>query len=279
MKTVKELNVSVVRRLKYCWGENVAVFFMVTGVFSAVVLIWLMAADFLRAADTSGFSGRRIDLFNVPVLAATAAALFLLWIVSTPFSYGVKWYRIQQIRGNSVHARGIFSCYGSLKRLGQVFRLSAALILERLYFTIPLTALLAAEAYLISRIEQSGSGVAYSAAVVGLLLASACTFAALCLLNCRYSPAVYLFVLEPDRPAREIIEKSKRIAKGKYGYIAEAVLSAWGWLASCIAVFPVVFAAPYIQMLYTAAVNEMIMSYAEERRDTEDTEGRLYEHN
>ncbi len=269
MKTVKELRQTVLQRLRYCWGENTAVFFISAGGIASAALAWFMTTDFLIAFGVTDRAGPRADLSNGTVLAVTAAALLLLYGIAEPFRYGVKWYRLQQVRGNAVHARSIFSCYGSWKRAGQIFRLDAYLFVRRMYFTVPLIALFAAGVYLVNRIEASENSVAYSAAAVLALLLAGSVICAFTAFNCKYSAAGYLFVLDPDASPKELIDKSVRLSKGRSDYLIEAMLSSAIWLPFCILVFPLIFALPYMKMIYTAAVNEIILS-----EETEDQNGK-----
>ncbi len=267
MKTKKELQRRVTERLRCSWGENIALFFITVGGISAVCLAWLTAEDSLRAADLADMSpdGGHIQIIMHSV---TAVSMLLLWCMAVPFTYGVKWYRLQQIRGNSVHARSIFSCYGSWKRTAQVFKLSISLFLRRLPFTFPLAAVFCGGAYLALRITEKG-GIAAAAAVLLLFLTGICLVCAAAALNYRYAAAPYLFALDPDAPPKELIKRSIAVSEGKGGYITEAMMSASVWFAPCIFIFPAVFVIPYIQMTYTAAVNELI-------EDSESTEGNLH---
>ena len=273
MKPVKELKQNVKRRMRYCWGENAAIFFITAGGVSAIALAWFMTADFLRTTGIAEVSRRRIDLTDGVTLAVTAAALLMLFIIAEPFRYGVKWYRLQQVRGNSVHARSLFSSYSSWKRAGQIFRLEAYLFLRRLYFTAPLTILLALGLYLAHKIQSRGNGAAYGAAAVTVLLLTAGVICTAAVFNCRFTAAAYLFVLDPEAPPKELVEKSVRISAGRTDYLAEAVLSSAKWLFACIFIFPSVFTIPYMQMVFTAAVNEIILS-AEEDGDDSPTAGK-----
>lgn len=281
MKTVKELRQTVLQRMRYCWGENAAIFFISAGGIAAVALAWFMTTDFLIASGISDQTGPRADLSNGAVLAATAASLFLLFGIAKPFRYGVKWYRLQQVRGNAVHARSIFSCYGSWKRAGQIFRLDAYLFVRRLYFTAPLAALLGIGVYLVNRIEASENNMAYSAAAVLALLLLGSVICAFAAFNCKYSAAGYLFVLNPDASPKELVDKSVQLSGGRADYLIEAMLSSSVWLPFCVLVFPMIFALPYMKMIYTAAVNEVILS--EENKDQNgkraDTVDGKYAHN
>lgn len=267
MKTIKELKQTVLQRLRYCWGENTAVFFISVGGAAAVALAWFMITDFLTASGVTDQAGPRADLSNGTVLAVTAAALILLFCIAEPFRYGVKWYRLQQVRGNAVHARSIFSCYGSWKRAGQIFRFDAYLFVRRMYFTVPLIALFAAGVYLANGIETSENSVAYSAAAVLVLLLAGSVICASAAFNCKYSAAGYLFVLDPDASPKELVDKSVRISKGRSDYLVEAMLASAIWLPFCVLIFPLVFAAPYMNMVYTAAVNEIILSEGTENQN------------
>lgn len=258
--------------MRYCWGENAAIFFITAGGVSAIALAWFMAADFLKTAGIAEASRRRIDLTDGATLAVTAAALLILFIAAEPFRYGVKWYRLQQVRGNSVHAGSLFSSYGSWKRAGQIFRLDAYLFIRQLYFTAPLAFLLVLGLYLVHKIQSSGIGAAYGAAAVTVLLLTASVICAAAVFNCRFTAAAYLFVLDPEASPKELVEKSVRISAGKTDYLAEAALSSAKWLPACIFVFPAVFVIPYMQMIRTAALNEIILSADEGPTDGKKTD-------
>ena len=272
MKSVRELKQTVKLRLRYSWGENAAVFFLTAGGISAAVLIWTMIIDYMRMGGITSAGKSFAGISDGGTLAVTAIIAVLFIFIAEPFRYGVKWYRLQQIRGNSVHARSIFSCYGSWKRAGQIFKLNSCLFARRLYFTLPLSAMLALGLYLVHKIQTAGSGAAYGAAAAAVLLLTGGVVCAAAVFNFRFAAAAYIFVLDPDASANEIIEKSIRIAKGKTDYLAEALLSSARWLIFCVLIFPAVFVIPYMRMMYTAAVNEIIVSYENDGDSGEDTE-------
>lgn len=267
MKNVKELKQNVLQRMRFCWGENTAIFFITVGGIAAVALVWFMIMDLLISMGIADSSARRVDLSNGAVIAVTAVSLLILFGIAEPFRYGVKWYRLQQVRGNSVHAGSMFSCYGSWKRAGQIFRLNAYLFAKRFYFTAPLAIIFASGIFLVNKIETSGNTVAYSAAAVLVFLLTGSTVCAAAAFNCRYAAVTYLFVLEPDTPPKELVEKGLKISMGKTDYLAEAILSSAICLPFCVFIFPMVFAIPYLQMIYTAAVNEIILSEQSEEND------------
>ncbi|MCM1024505.1 MAG: DUF975 family protein [Prevotella sp.] len=260
MKTVKELRRSVLQQMRSCWGENAAIFLITAGGAAAVALAWYIATDMLKIFGVTDPAASRIDISNGTVIAVTAAALVILFCVADPFVYGVKWYRLQHVRGRSVQARSMFSCYGSWKRAGQIFRLSAYLFAGRLYFTVPLAALLGAGIFFADKIGANGNSVVYSAAETLVFLLAGSLICAAALFNCKYAAVTYLFVLDPDSPPKELIRKSAEISKGKTDYLIEAVLSSAKCLPLCVLIFPAVFVIPYMQMVYTAAVNEIILS-------------------
>lgn len=255
MKDVKELKQSVMTSMRSCWGENAAVFFISAGGGTAVLLALMLISDLLRSADPEAVSGRRIDLGSGAMLAA-AAALVMLWLLAVPFEYGVKWYRLQQVRGRSVHARSIFTCYGSWRRLGQIFRFTAALYARRLYFLLPAAALITAGIFAAIRMDTA-------LAAVIIFLSAGCVICGAVLINRKYALAPYLFVLDPKAPPKELIDKSVRLTRGREHYLSDALFAAAAWFPACILVFPAVFVVPYSQTLYTAAVNELISAGTE----------------
>ena len=270
--------------MRYCWGENTAIFFITTGGAAAVALVWFMILDLMVSMGVADSSARRVDLSNGAVIAVTAVSLLILFGIAEPFRYGVKWYRLQQVRGNSVQAGSMFSCYGSWKRAGQIFRLNAYLFVKRFYFTAPLAIMFAAGIFFVNKIGTAGNNAASSAAAVLVFLLTGSVICAAAAFNCRYAPVPYLYVLEPDTPPKELLEKGLKISKGKSDYLAEAVLSSAVCLPFCIFIFPMVFAVPYLQMIYTAAVNEIILSEQQEENAVqigkqESEIDKEYEHN
>lgn len=256
MKTVKELKQDVIKRMGSCWGENAAIFFVSAGGIAAAFLAWLMFTDILRKSGAGNMPEHRLGIKSGAVSAA--AALAVLWIAAKPFLYGVKWYRLQQVRGRSVHARSIFTCYGSWRRMGQIFRFSAVFFVRRLYFILPVTAALGAGIYIVLGIDPAGGGIGRAAAAAAILLLAGGLICLAVLLNRKFAAAPYLFVLDPKAPPKEIIDRSVRLAKGRGPYLSDALFAAAAWLPVCILVFPAVFVLPYGQTLYTAAINEVI---------------------
>lgn len=253
MKKPKELKKHALQRLMCCWGESCAVFFIISGELLAVTFAVMLAYDYFVK-----FSGSD---FPVWLAAAITALLGLgLWLAVAPFAYGVRWYRIQQIRGNAVFARSMFSCYASLKKMLQVLKLNGMLALRRLPALITVCGAVAAELYAVNKagsvMEQNS--FLYAAAAVLVLFLAAIGFCLFIVLGLKYAPVAYLYALEPNSSPKEIIAKSKRIMKNNSRYIVETMCSMAGWLLPCILIFPMIFIVPYSQMVYTAAINEII---------------------
>lgn len=274
MKNVKQLKKDAFERMRRCWAECCAVFFITVGGLSALVLAWLMTGDFLLVTDMALSADKTVDLSNKFMLSATIALLTLLWMLVTPFEYGLKWYRMQQINGNAVPLRSIFSCYTSFGKFIQVMNLNGMLTLRKALIFIPLAAVEAAAVYMTHRIGRSGNAAAYSTALVFILLLTAglfCLYKALCL---KYAAAPYIYVTEPELPAAEIVEKSKRVMENNGNYLFETARSMLLLVAFCLLIFPTAFILPYMQMVYTAAIAEIINS---NEKTEADGENELYE--
>lgn len=261
MKKPKELKKHALQRLMCCWGESCGVFLIIFGELSAVALALMLAYDFLVKFHSANF----------PVwLAAGITAMLAvgLWFAVAPFAYGVRWYRIQQIRGNAVFARSMFSCYASVKKMLQVLKLGSMLALRRLPSFVLICGAAAAGIYTVNEAGRvmGRNSFLYAASAVLMLLLAAIGLCFYMALGLKYAPAPYLYALEPASSPKEIIAKSKRIMKNNSRYIVETMRSMAGWLVPCILIFPAVFILPYLQMVYTAAINEIIVQ--DEERQT-----------
>ena len=241
-----------------CCGELCTIFFLTVGGFAMFILACIVSAVLLAGGS---FPTDDPDFPYMKLFLICTAVFILLLVAATPLFYGVCWYRIQQIQGNSVHARSIFSCYTSLKKLWSVFRLNSVLIVKKLYVIVPTAGISALGFYISGIVEhRTGKGAAYYSLFI---LAAAVTAGMLCLIlvfNARYAAVPYLYVLEPGRSAAELISTSIQLMQGKKRYLSEVMLSLTGWLVPCLIIFPMIFIIPYIQMVYSAAINEIIMS-------------------
>ncbi len=260
MKSVKELKQSVALQMRKCWGESCAFFFISAGSIALAAFAWYLTADFLL---TMGIIDSYTSSFMIII---TFILALLLWIITVPYKYGLRWYRLQQVRGHSVHGKSVFSCYFSAKRMFQVYRLSLLLFLKRIVLLIPLAVIIGTEIYLISRIGSNGSSLGYNLVVVVLLMVAVILYIGYNIVNIKYAAAPYIFALGFDRPATEIINESVHFAKSKRGYMIEVLRNCALMLIPCMLIFPIIFAIPKMMMIYTAAINEIIESgFAEDR--------------
>lgn len=260
MKNFKELKKSIEPRMKRCWGECCALFFLSVGGLSAALFAGYLVMGFFVATGMA-------EGPNDPIVIVVAAAmLFVMWIITVPYKYGLRWYRLQQVRGHSVHAKSVFSCYFSAKRMFQVYKLSLMLFLKKSILMVPFLCLLGAAIYLIIKFGTLGSGIGYNLLVVVLLMLSVVVYIAYNIVNIKYTVAPYIFALGFDRPAKEIISDSVRFTKDCQGYMVEVLRSCAVMLLPCILIFPMIFVIPKLMMIYTAAINEMIENgFAEDK--------------
>jgi len=246
--------------MKRCWGECCALFFISAGGIAAGVLAWFLTINYFMTMDIIGS-------INDPIALIAAAGVFIImWVISVPYRYGVRWYRLQQVRGHSVHAKSVFSCYFSTKRMFQVYRLSLILFLKKSILMVPFVGLLGAAIYLIIRFDAIGGSIGYNLMVVILLMLSVVAYIAYNIINVKYAAAPYIFALGFDRFAKEIISDSVRFTKDWRGYMIEVLRGCALMLLPCILVFPMIFVIPKLMMIYTAAINEIIENgFAEDK--------------
>lgn len=260
MKEFKELKKSIEPRMKRCWGECCALFFISAGGIAAGVFAWYLTMNYLLTVQI-------INSMNDPISLLAALGVFVfMWLISVPYRYGVRWYRLQQVRGHSVHAKSVFSCYFSTKRMFQVYRMSLMLFLKKSIFLAPFLCLLGAAINLITRLNSNSISTVYNILVVVLLMLSVVAYIAYNVVNVKYASAPYIFVLGFDRPAKEIISDSVRFTKDWQGYMVEVLRNCAFMLLPCILIFPMIFVIPKMMMIYTAAINEMVENgFAEDK--------------
>ena len=246
--------------MKRCWGECCALFFISAGGIAAGVFAWYLTMNYLLTVQI-------INSMNDPISLVAALGVFVfMWLISVPYRYGVRWYRLQQVRGHSVHAKSVFSCYFSAKRMFQVYKLSLMLFLKKSILMVPFLLLLGTAVYLIIKFGTLGSGIGYNLLVVVLIMLSVVAYIAYNIINIKYTAAPYIFALGFDRPAKDIINDSIRFTKNWQGYMVEVVRSCAFMLLPCILIFPMIFVIPKMMMIYTAAINEMVENgFAEDK--------------
>ncbi len=259
MKNFKELKQSVSPRMKRCWGECCALFFISAGGITAGIFAWFLTTNYLLAMDI-------INSMNDPMALLAAVCVFLImWIISVPYRYGSRWYRLQQVRGHAVHAKSVFSCYFSSKRLFQIYKLSASLTLRKSPLIVVMLLLVGAAIFYIIRFGGN-EGAIYGFVSVVLIMILVVVYLMYTIINIKYTAAPYLFALGHDRPVKDIIKESVTFTKSKHGYMIEILRSCALMLIPCIFVFPMIFVIPKMMMIYTAAINEMIENgFAEDR--------------
>ncbi len=254
MKNLNEIRAHVRLRMRKCWGESIAMFMISAGGLAVALFGWYLTSDFIATIpdEQQPFSDPVIRIFSA------FSILFLLWIIGTPYKYGSRWYRLQQVRGHSVHAKSIFSCYFSAKRMAQVYKISIAVTVRKMILGVPFLLLVGASLYLTTLIDRNAQGFLYNLAVVLLLLLTVLVVIVHTVLNMKYLAVPYLFALGHDRSASEIIAESVRYMKGKQAYMITLIRSLGLMLIPCILVFPMIFIVPYVKMIYTSAMNEII---------------------
>lgn len=233
------------------------ILFITVGGFAAFIIAWLVIIGLSGSITNTGSIVRPYSTILSVIVGSV-----LLWLIYTPFSYGVKWYKIQQVRGQSVPARGIFSCYMSLSRLMKVIQLSFIITVRKLCVIIPAAAFAGAAYYILA---NGGNIILYCTSASFMLIAAVLLFLYL-IMNIRYALVSYIYVLKPDISIKILTSESRRLLKGRIVYCLKILLSVSWLIIPCLMIFPAVFIVPYIQMVYTAMINEIIRqeeSYAD----------------
>lgn len=250
----------------YCYGELCTVFMLTVGGLSVFVLACMISYKLLERSVGTGET-----MFPYGILFLILTAIFIiLAVAAVPFGYGVSWYRIQQIRGISVPARSIFSCYTSAKKLWKVIRLQSILIFKSLHIVIPAALVSAAMFYIAGIVDAYAKGdTAYYIIFFAAMLTAFAMLGVTAYYSVRFSAVPYLYALGPEKPIPELIDESRKIMKDKEKYISEVMFSLSMWLLPCLIIFPMIFIIPYMQMVYAAAVNEIIIAESGAEKDSD----------
>ncbi len=261
-----------------CIGELCTMFFLSVGGLTLFVLACLMAEEKLIGSRIDSLYGDKLTGARLALFIVCTAVFVLLVVAVTPFVYGSSWYRIQQIRGNSVHARSIFSCYASVGKMWQVLRLNSMLILGMLGRILPYAAVSALTFCAAGAVDRISDGnTAYNISFTAAVLITIAMIILAMRSNNIYAAVPFLYALDPSRSPSELISESKRIMKKDPGYVGEVMFSLSPLLIPCLIIFPMIFIIPYMQMVYAAAVNELIAAdgFGEQESDTIDLEAPL----
>ncbi len=259
MKSAAELKKLVFSRFSCCFGELCTLFCLSVGGLSALILAPIICVMQLDRAGLVDIDSGYISPEFILVMTAALLVFIIATVAITPLSYGIKWYRLQQVKGNSVYAKSIFSCYASAGKMWKVLRINSILILKKLYVILPFAAVSALSFYSAGIVDGITDGdTPYYIMFFCAILLTFVMLSAAAVINSRYAAVPFLYAMETELSPTELIAESKRIMKGKKKYLSEVMFSLSGWLVPCLMIFPMIFIIPYINMVYTAAMNEII---------------------
>lgn len=248
------------QQLSQCWAECVSILLIELGMVVVFVLSLLLVTKFCYSFGIIDFDIDHIVSqgtlpFFISVVIAVAAASILV----APLSYGINWFYMQAVLGRKAPASSFFACYTNKTLFKRVMKLHGMVSLRKFLMFVPLSLLIIAELVFMELVlKKTEDSFIYSVIVCCFILISAGAMFVYILVTMRYGLVKFIYALDPEKPAEHIIKESAGCIAGNESYILEIFLSVGLWVASCIMIFPVVYAVPYIKMTAAVAAKDLI---------------------
>ncbi len=266
LKNLSELKKTALRQMSECWSETAGIVIITAGYYFAFGFMWVITIGVLYGFDFLSGSGNFTKVFyehSAAVICLTLLFVLVSYIVKIPFDFGVSWFLMQNVRGRAVSAQSFFGCYSNMKRFVRTVRIKFKVLKKKMLFTLVFLIIGAAEHYLAFTVSRNtGNSFWYTLSTVLLILMVCCLAAAYMFFSLRYCLVPYVFALDPDTGADEIIERSIKMMYGREMYMTDVVCSFIKWIVPCIFIFPLFLVLPYLFFIYANAVNEIIYNYS-----------------
>ncbi len=265
LKGSQQLKKNALDRLSVCWGETTGIYFMNFGYVLLIFVIWIAIA-LLTVGITNLYSLKTDGILAVKLVKIIIYTVFLLivsYIIKIPFNFGKCWYLLQNAKGNSVQASSLFTCYTSSKRFFDTIKIEVILAIKKILFGIPLIFIGLLEIFLWNIIIEKYGAVWYTVSTVFIILTACCLVAVYYIFTLRYRLVPYIYAQNPDRSSKEIIKNGEKMMYGRESYMIEIIMSMVKWFIPCILIFPSIFIIPYMMLVYSGAVNEIIENYSD----------------
>ncbi|MGN1088952.1 MAG: hypothetical protein ACI4Q6_01005, partial [Huintestinicola sp.] len=263
MKIMK-INVSEVRRkasgaFKNCLAECCFLSLMDSGIKSFLfVLIMLVGinTDAKPFERSLGFFER----FPVTFLAISAVILLASYLLGAPLFFGVRWFFWQASGDNGVMPiSSVFACYSDRKSVFRCVLLRIKMDASRLFPVMVLAGTVVLDLILGGKLIRASGALGVKIAVIAgssviiigvvlLLLAD----------SVKHILVGFIMASNPDDSAKEILAVSRKTVNKSYSSMLMLYLSLFGWLASCLLVFPVLFVKPFLLMITAVYFRETL---------------------
>lgn len=252
---------------KYLLSENTARLFLIT--LLSFVLRWgvvaapVAAALFFAKSEFFSFLLSAYDNTAVYFFAAAtlAVTVFLCAAVASALKLGERYIYFTRAQGNKFRVRSLFKFFAP-KKAFKAFRFYVAFVFLKtlwlVYFMLPVGVCAGCTAYLCNVAYLSPE--VYTVLLFGtsLLLSVSAVVWRVCVL--RYCAAPLYLCIKEDISVTEAFKKSIDVCDG---FLTDGVLLEYsfaGWLLSCISVFPLIYAVPYIKLTKSVFVSEIVFS-------------------
>ena len=260
LKKSGEIKSIACQKLSLCWAECVSILLIELGIAVVFVLTMLLMTKFCYTFGIIDFDiDHVVSQGTLPFFISVVIAVGIMLFFSAPLSYGVNWFYMQAVLGRKAPASSFFACYTNKELFKKVLRLHGMVSFRKFLMFVPLCLLIIAELIFTELVlKKTEDSFIYSVIVCCFILISAGAFFVYILATMRYSLVKFIYALDNEKSPELIIKESAECIAGNESYILEIFLSVGLWIASCILIFPGVYAAPYIKMISAVTAKTLI---------------------
>lgn len=191
------------------------------------------------------------ERFPVIFLAVSAVILLVSYLLGAPLFFGVRWFFWQASGDNGVMPiSSVFARYSDRKSVLRCIFLRIKMDASRLFPVTLLTGTVVLDLILGEKLIKASETLGVKIAVIS---GSAVIIIGVILLlladSVKHILVGFILASNPDDSAKEILNVSRKTVNKSYSSMLMLYLSMFGWIASCLLVFPVLFVKPFLLMI------------------------------
>ncbi len=241
------------------WAQPVAIILIVLVFYvsfsfgQSSFLNFLLWRGIIQKGDVALFST------NPYVLVSNALKWLVCFFVLTPVYIGAMWWFLRYANDEKNSINTVFICFSNARIYFKTLLVKVMVTFMRVLAALPACffAAVSAKLFNITMLKDRGNGLYAALAVcMGLLAVLAAVFFVFVYL--RYALAEYIFVINPDMKASQILRLSASKMKGREDTFIKLYLSFLWWAPSLVLVFPAFFVVPYYAMAHTVLAQTLL---------------------
>ncbi len=195
-----------------------------------------------------------------PLAVAVVGARYVLQTIAiTPAFVGAIWWYLHAVRGEHNSVSDMFICYRNVKLFFKAILIRGIKAGIGILVFLPSAIVAYATYSTYLSLKERGSSAAVLIILLVLFIVLAFCFAVMAFwFMLQYFLTSYIFAVNPDLSAVEMIKISVNLMKNRRGDLIKTVLSFLPWLITAIFIFPLFFVVPYFAMAVTEVADDIM---------------------